>query len=56
MSSRVMLLGVEITATEHSWIFSTSAFPGLDPVQGTPVPVSYTKYVTKHMSKIEMGE
>eukprot|EP00752_Nemacystus_decipiens_P002803 g2616.t1 len=27
---------------------------GLDPLQSTPVPVSYTKYVTKHMSKIEM--
>ncbi|CAM9703482.1 unnamed protein product [Laminaria digitata] len=27
---------------------------GLDPMQSTPVPVSYTKYVTKHMSKIEM--
>lgn len=29
---------------------------GLEPLQSTPVPVSYTKYVTKHMSKIEMGE
>ncbi|CAN0348631.1 unnamed protein product [Ectocarpus sp. 6 AP-2014] len=27
---------------------------GLDQLQSTPVPVSYTKYVTKHMSKIEM--
>lgn len=35
---------------------STCAFAGLDQLQSTPVPVSYTKYVTKHMSKIEMGE
>ena len=34
----------------------TDVSPGLDPMQSTPVPVSYTKYVTKHMSKIEMGE
>ncbi|CAM9907786.1 unnamed protein product [Scytosiphon promiscuus] len=27
---------------------------GLDPLQTTPIPASYTKYVTKHMSKIEM--
>lgn len=37
-------------------LFSTRTFPGLDPLQSTPVPVSYTKYVTKHMSKIEMGK
>lgn len=33
-----------------------ASLPGLDPLQSTPVPVSYTKYVTKHMSKIEMGK
>ncbi|CAM9322492.1 unnamed protein product [Hapterophycus canaliculatus] len=27
---------------------------GLDPLQSTPIPATYTKYVTKHMSKIEM--
>lgn len=39
--------------TINRWFVS---FLGLDPLQSTPVPVSYTKYVTKHMSKIEMGE
>lgn len=31
-------------------------YTGLDPLQTTPIPVSYTKYVTKHMGKIEMGK
>lgn len=38
------------------YVCGTDVSPGLDPMQSTPVPVSYTKYVTKHMSKIEMGE
>lgn len=49
-------LDISLISPPATAFFSTRTFPGLDPLQSTPVPVSYTKYVTKHMSKIEMGK
>ena len=47
----------DLSPSIYTFFFcGTDVLPGLDPMQSTPVPVSYTKYVTKHMSKIEMGE